>query len=222
MGSLSVLNQEDFIEIFLRLSHTFETNSQYLSELDTGIGDGDHGFSMAKGFHEIAEKINAFSDLPIGQVFRKAGFILINSIGGAAGAVFGTFFLGLASCCEGQLEGKESLNLMDLVQMMQEALRQVEKRGNALPGDKTMLDALEPAVNALMIASQDNLTLNEAFQNAAQAAWNGAKATKAMQARRGRARNLGERSIGFMDPGAMSIFLILKTISGYIDDPLSS
>ena len=219
MTDLNHLTRKDIIRILALLSNTFEENQAYLSKLDTEIGDGDHGFSMAKGFHEISLKLETFADLSIGQLLKKAGFELINSIGGAAGAIFGTFFLGQASYYENHLSGKKELDLQDLSNMLNEALVKIKTRGNAQPGDKTMVDALEPAVKALSLALQNQLSLSQAFQNASREAQKGAESTKEMQGRRGRSKNLAERSIGYLDPGAMSTFLIFRTISEYIDKP---
>lgn len=219
MTSLNVLTQKDILKILSLLSNTFEENKAYLSKLDTEIGDGDHGFSMAKGFHEISVKLETYADLSIGQILKKTGFELVNSIGGAAGAIFGTLFIGQASYYENHLSGEKELDLQDLSNMLDEALVKIKTRGNAQPGDKTMIDALEPAIIALSIAHQDGLSLSQAFQNASKAAKKGAESTKGMQGRRGRSKNLAERSIGYLDPGAISTFYIIKTISEYIDAP---
>jgi dihydroxyacetone kinase-like protein len=217
MTSVSILNRRDFQNILALLNNTFEEQKTYLCSLDAEIGDGDHGFSMSRGFNALAANLDMYSTLSIGSLLKKAGFELINSIGGAAGAIFGTLFLGQAAYYESHLVGKEELELQDLSGMWSEALARIKARGDAQPGEKTMIDALEPAAAALSQASAQSLPLALAFQNACQAAWQGAQSTREMQGKRGRAKFLAERSIGHLDPGAMSTYFILKTISDYID-----
>jgi dihydroxyacetone kinase-like protein len=219
MKSLNELNRVDLIKILSLLNTTFEEKKSYLSSLDTEIGDGDHGFSMAFGFNNISAKLVEYSDKPIGNILKKAGLELINSIGGAAGAIFGTLFLGQASYFDDHLNGKDSLNLSDLCLMLNEALIQIKKRGNAQAGDKTMLDALEPAVLALCSVSKNGFSLSQGFMEATLAAKAGAENTKDMEGKRGRSKNLGKRSIGYIDPGSMSTYCIFETISRYIDNP---
>jgi dihydroxyacetone kinase-like protein len=219
MGSLTEITKKDLVEMVKRMYRTIDEKKEFLSKLDTEIGDGDHGFSMFSGFKSFHDKLGEFSELPIGQLLKKGGFELIKTIGGAAGAVFGTFFTGQASYYDKNLEGKESLNLEDFTNMLNEALDQIKKRGNANPGDKTMIDALEPAVNELYAGIEKNLSLSNAFKNAAEKAEQGAENTKNMVSKRGRSKNLGERSIGFMDAGAMSTSIIFRTIADYIENP---
>ncbi len=174
---------------------------------------------MASGFKSFYNKLDEFSALSIGQVLKKGGFELIKTIGGAAGAIFGTFFTGQASYYDKNLNGKESLNLEDLANMLKEALTQIKKRGNAKLGDKTMVDALEPAVNELTAGVKNNLSLSQAFKNAAAKAREGSDNTKNLVSKRGRSKNLGERSVGYIDAGSMSTYLIINTIADYIDNP---
>ncbi len=219
MVNKNEISRDDLIEIISRLCHKIEKKKEYLSKLDTEIGDGDHGFSMASGFKSVYGKLDEYSTLSIGLLLKKCGFELIKTIGGAAGVVFGTFFTGQASYFEKNLVGKESLNLEDISNMLHEALVQIKKRGNAVPGDKTMVDALEPAVDALSNAVSQNLSLSQAFRNATLKAKEGAENTKTMVSKRGRSKNLGERSLGYIDAGSMSIFFIIETISEFIDTP---
>ncbi len=219
MGSLNEITRDDIIRIVKRMYHTIDEKQEYLSKLDTEIGDGDHGFSMATGFKSFYNKLDELSALSIGQVLKKGGFELIKTIGGAAGAIFGTFFTGQASYYDKNLNGKESLNLEDLTNMLKEALTQIKKRGNAKLGDKTMVDALEPAVNELTAGVKNNLSLSQAFKNAAAKAREGSDNTKNLVSKRGRSKNLGERSVGYIDAGSMSTYLIINTIADYIDNP---
>lgn len=215
MMDLDHVNRQDLLEIFRRLAAAFEEQKDYLSELDTEIGDGDHGFSMASGFNSVAAKLEEFSELPIGGLLKKVGFELIKTIGGAAGAVFGTLFTGQAAYVEQNLAGKESLTLADLSGMFTEALAQIQRRGGAQPGDKTMLDALVPAVEALRGSSAEGKNLGDAFFSAAMSSVSGAQRTRDMIAKHGRAKNLGQRALGFMDPGAYSTSQIFTVLALY-------
>jgi len=216
MAEIKTISKSNLVEIIERISAEIIVQKDTLSRLDTEIGDGDHGFSMATGFGSVAEKLTGFADLPIGGMLKKIGFELIKTIGGAAGAVFGTMYLGQASYYDKNLSGKEHLSLGDLSMMYSEALSQVKRRGGANRGDKTMVDALEPAVTSLEQSHQDGTSLIDAFSKAADQARSGAENTRSMVAKHGRAKNLGERAIGYLDPGAVSTALIFEVIRDYL------
>lgn len=213
---MNELTKQNIADMVRHIREKIEENKSYLSKLDTEIGDGDHGFSMAGGFTSFLNKIEEYSELDIGNLLKKGGFELIKTIGGAAGAVFGTFFTGQASYYESNLQGRESINLADLAAMINEALEQIKKRGMAQPGDKTMVDALHPASRELTRAAEAGASLPEAMQRAAEKAREGAESTRDMAAKRGRSRNLGERSRGYVDPGAISTALIFEAMSEYV------
>ena len=218
MPELTELSKQNLVEIIELISREIINQKDYLSRLDTEIGDGDHGFSMASGFNSVREKLGEYSSLSIGELLKKVGFELINTIGGAAGAVFGTLFTGQASYYRSNLAGVESLSLEDLSNMLDEALTQIKRRGGAALGDKTMVDALEPAVISLNTSLSEGKSLADAFNNAAAAAKSGAEKTKDMVAKHGRSKNLGERAIGYIDPGAVSTTIIFKVIADYIQN----
>jgi dihydroxyacetone kinase-like protein len=212
----TVITKDDLINMIELLYRTIDGQKEELSRLDTEIGDGDHGFSIANGFRNLYEKLDDYGKLEIGAFLKKGGFELIKNVGGAAGAVFGTFFTGQASYYDKNLSGKENLDLEDVAAMFTEALAQIKKRGNARPGDKTMVDALEPAVQSLSESAASEVPLAEAFKTAARKADEGAERTRDMVATRGRAKNLGERSLGYMDPGAKTTALIIATMAEYL------
>jgi len=214
--SKNEITRNDIIGIIKSIYKKIDDNKEYLSELDTEIGDGDHGTSMARGFKSLYDKLEELSGMDIGSILRKAGFELIKTIGGSAGAVFGTLFTGQASYYDKKLKGKETLTLEDITFMMEEALQQIKKRGNAVPGDKTMIDALEPAVDALKEAVDENTDIIHAFRNAAEKSKEGAEKTREMIGKHGRSKYLGERGKGFIDPGAVSTSLIFQSISEYL------
>jgi len=216
MTEINTLSKSNLVEIIERISAEIIDQKDVLSRLDTEIGDGDHGFSMATGFGSVSEKIVEYSQLPIGGMLKKIGFELIKTIGGAAGAVFGTMYTGQASYYDKNLAGKEHLSLGDLSMMYSEALRQVKRRGGANMGDKTMVDALEPAVVSLEQSHLDGASFQEAFSMAAEQARSGAEETRSMVAKHGRAKNLGERALGYIDPGAVSTALMFEVIRDYL------
>jgi dihydroxyacetone kinase-like protein len=212
------LTKLDFVNIMRKIRDTMEGQKNYLSKIDTQIGDGDHGFSMSQGFNSVCAKIDDFENEDIGGFLKKCGFEMIKSIGGAAGAIYGTFFTAQAAYYHRHLNGKEVLPAEDIAAMLAEALVQIKKKGGANVGDKTMVDALEPAVETLKESVESGLKINEMFEKAALKATEGAKHTKTMVAKHGRSKYVGERSLGFVDPGAMSMALIFKTIADYVSN----
>lgn len=181
-------------------------NRDYLIELDAAIGDADHGANMDRGFRAVREKLSGLSDADIGAVLKATGMTLVSTVGGAGGPLYGTFFLQAGM----KTTGKTELNLVEWAGTLQAAVEGVMQRGKAEPGDKTMVDALQPAVSALQHACQQNTPLDQALQESAEAARQGMEGTIPLVARKGRASYLGERSAGHQDPGATSSYLILK------------
>ena len=188
---------------------TIEAQKDYLSELDGAIGDGDHGVNMAKCFREVKKKLAESTAADMNTLFNDVGMVVLNSVGGAMGALYGTFFLKMAQ----ESAGKNELGLNDLVGMFQTAEQGILDIGKASLGDKTLIDTLTPAVRALEQGAKDGLALPEALANFEQAAQQGMQSTKDMLAKMGRASRLGERTIGHQDAGATSCYLILRSIA---------
>ncbi len=180
-------------------------NSQYLTQLDAAIGDADHGANMNRGFQAVLTKLPGLSDKDIATVLKTVGMTLISTVGGAGGPLYGTFFIQAGSA----VAGKPELSLEDWSAALDSAVQGIKARGKAEPGDKTMVDALVPAAEAVRAAVAENAPIGEALKKSAQAAEDGMKATIPLVARRGRASYLGERSAGHQDPGATSSFLML-------------
>lgn len=183
-------------------------NKEYLTQLDSPIGDADHGINMARGFNKVIEKLPTVADKDIGNIMKTVGMTLISSVGGASGPLYGTFYMRAGMV----VMSKEELNNDDLYEMLQAGVDGVIQRGRAVLEDKTMIDAWLPAMAALkesVAAEEDTLIALTKTVSAAEA---GMKATIPLQARKGRASYLGERSIGHQDPGATSTFLILNTL----------
>lgn len=181
-------------------------NRTYLTDLDAAIGDADHGANMERGFNAVLTKLADVSDKDMGTIFKTVGMTLISTVGGAGGPLYGTFFLQIGMKTAGKME----LSLAEWADALEAALNGVISRGKAELNDKTMVDALTPAVNALKQAVKDNTPLAEALVLSAQAAEAGMTATIPLVAHKGRASYLGERSAGHQDPGATSSYLILK------------
>lgn len=184
---------------------TIAENRPELVRLDTAIGDGDHGTNMDRGMRKAVEKIDDTEGDDIGALLKAVGMALVSSVGGAAGPLYGTLFLqmGMAST------GREELDLAGWTAALEAGVQGVQTRGKAEPGDKTMIDALLPAVDALRAAGEDGSPLGDALRRSADAAEEGMRATIPLEARRGRASYLGPRSVGHQDPGATSSRLLL-------------
>jgi phosphoenolpyruvate---glycerone phosphotransferase subunit DhaL len=181
-------------------------NRAYLTKLDGAIGDGDHGTNMDRGMKKVLEKLEASEGDDIGASLKAVGMALVSSVGGAAGPLYGTLFLQMGQATA----GKSDLDLPGFTAALDAGVQGVIKRGKAEPGDKTMLDALGPALEVLRDAG-DDADVAGALGRAAEAAREGMESTVPMVARKGRASYLGERSAGHQDPGATSSQLLLKT-----------
>jgi dihydroxyacetone kinase-like protein len=188
---------------------TIETEKDYLSELDGAIGDGDHGVNMAKCFREVKKKLAETTATDMNTLFNDVGMVVLNSVGGAMGALYGTFFLKMAQ----ESAGKKELGLDDLVRIFQTAEQGILDIGKASPGDKTLLDTLAPAVRSLEQSAKDGLSLSDAMASFEQAAQKGMQSTTDMLAKMGRASRLGERTIGHQDAGATSCYFILRSLA---------
>jgi dihydroxyacetone kinase-like protein len=188
-----------------RLAGSIEREQEHLTELDAAIGDGDHGANMARGFKAVREKIAQGKSETPADLFKLVAMTLISTVGGASGPLYGTFFLE-ASKAAGDAR---ALDLASLHTVLAAGLAGVRMRGKAVPGDKTMVDALTPAVDAL-VGDGD---LRKALEAAAVAAADGAEQTRPLVAHKGRASYLGERAIGHKDPGAASSVLLFATLA---------
>lgn len=182
-------------------------NREYLTRLDSAIGDADHGINMDRGMRAAVEKAEGVPAGDIGNLLRTVGMTLVSTVGGAGGPLYGTFFLQLGT----KTAGKAEMTLEEWADALDAAIAGVVARGKAEPGDKTMIDALRPAADALRSALADGADGVEALRRSAAAAEQGMKATVPLVARKGRASYLGDRSAGHQDPGATSSQLLLQT-----------
>ncbi|MGF1503597.1 MAG: dihydroxyacetone kinase subunit L [Chloroflexi bacterium] len=188
------------------LTDTYNENKQHLTKLDSAIGDADHGGNMARGFNKALEKLSTTEEKDIGKILKNIGMTLVSTVGGASGPLYGTFYMRAG----GAVEGKDELTDEEVVALFAAGLEGVLHRGKAEMGDKTMVDAMTPAVDALREAVEAGDSLGDALQKAVDAAEQGMKDTIPLVAKKGRASYLGERSAGHQDPGATSTYLMFK------------
>jgi len=208
------VGKQEVLEWLDLLQRVYAENRAWLTELDSAIGDADHGINMDRGFTAVKAELaaqsapqpaeNAASD--IRSVLQSVATALIRHVGGAAGPLYGTFFLRAAAACA----GKTAIEASDAVALFQAGIEGVRERGRASAGDKTMMDALLPALEAMHKALADGAGMAAILEAGAAAAHAGMLATIPMQARKGRASYLGARSKGHQDPGATSSYLLLK------------
>jgi len=181
-------------------------NRDHLTELDADIGDADHGSNLDRGMVAAVAALDELGPTSAGPLFSKVGMTLVSTVGGASGPLFGTLFLRMGT----SFADTETVTPEQVAAALRAGLDGVEARGKAQPGDKTMYDALQPAVDALDKALAEGADLREGMARARDAAVDGWDATIPMLARKGRASYLGERSVGHQDPGATSVALLLQ------------
>ena len=195
-----------FEEWVRRFATLVAENRDYLTELDAAIGDADHGSNMDRGMKAAVAALDESRPPTAGALLTKVGMTLVSTVGGASGPLFGTFFMRMGGSLGATAE---TVSAGDVAAALRAGLGGIVDRGKAAPGDKTMYDALAPAVEALEAALTDQATLATGLKAARDAAAAGRDATTPMLARKGRASYLGERSVGHQDPGAASVALLL-------------
>jgi dihydroxyacetone kinase-like protein len=200
------LSSSDVIRIIDSISETMEKEKGYLSELDGAIGDGDHGVNMAKCFREVKKKLPENIDKDVGTILKNVGMVILNSVGGAMGALYGTLFLKASK----EVMEKMEINLEDLIKMFEAGEKGIQEMGKAQLGDKTLLDTIDPAVKALKEAQAQGKSFNDALAAFSEAAKKGAESTRGLISKTGRSSRLGERTIGHQDAGATSCYFILN------------
>ncbi|TYP58850.1 dihydroxyacetone kinase subunit DhaL [Thermosediminibacter litoriperuensis] len=200
------------IDIIKVIADKITENREYLTQLDSAIGDADHGINMSKGFRAVVEKISDMGEKDCGTILKTVGMTLVSTVGGASGPLYGTAFMRAGQA----VAGKNELDFNDLVSLMEAALEGIKYRGKAERGEKTIVDALEPAVEALKLRREEGL--ETALRDAVEEAKKGMEYTKDIIARKGRASYLGERSLGHQDPGATSCYIMLEAMAARLLD----
>ena len=202
-----VLTTGFFVAWFDDVAKQVRLQRERLTELDAAIGDADHGANLDRGFTEVGKALAGSPPTSPGQALMSAGTTLIRRVGGASGPLYGSAFRAMGKAVEAPV------TLAGFAAAFDAGVVAVERLGKAVPGDKTMVDALAPASRALALAVRDGVGAREAFKLAARAAEEGARATIPLRARKGRASYLGERSIGHQDPGATSSALLVAGLA---------
>ncbi len=182
-------------------------NKDFLTDLDAAIGDADHGINMARGFTEVLQQLPQEEE-DISAVLKKTGMVLLSKVGGASGPLYGTAYMKAA----GAIAGKKEITLEDAKNMMEAVIGGIKMRGKAERGEKTMLDAIEPAMEALTKGLEAGESIEDCLGHMCEAAKEGVEFTKTIRATKGRASYLGDRSIGHQDPGATSSLITLEAI----------
>ena len=203
-----MITKDQIVRWLEKTAAVLNENRSYLTDLDSAIGDADHGTNMDRGFKKVMEKLPTVSDKDIGNILKTTGMTLISSVGGASGPLYGTFFMrsGMA------MAAKEELSDEDLFKLLQAGVEGVLQRGRPNLEDKTMYDAWAPALEAMQNALSAGEGTVAVLETAVAACEQGMKNTIPLQARKGRASYLGERSIGHQDPGATSSYLMLNAL----------
>lgn len=196
-----------------KIGDTIDENKDFLTDLDREIGDADHGVNMARGFHAVVEKIPK-DDANIGAVLKKTGMTLLSTVGGASGPLYGTAYMEAGKV----MAGKTEMTAEDFSAILKAAIAGIQKRGKAIRGEKTMLDALIPASEIFDEKIAGGSDIVTALNAACEEAEKGIEYTKTIRATKGRASYLGDRSIGHQDPGATSATLTLETIRDFLKE----
>jgi len=203
-----MINRDQIFRWLMRLAVVLRDNKEYLTELDSAIGDADHGINMDRGFQHVGEKLPSVADKDIGTILKTTGMTLISKVGGASGPLYGTFFLRAA----GAVNAADQIGADNVYQLLKAGADGIVHRGRAQLGDKTMIDAWLPALDSMQASLQAGEDLALALRALVDGAEQGMKDTIPLQARKGRASYLGERSIGHQDPGATSTYLMLNAL----------
>ena len=209
MGNLipaMAITSSDIVRWIQALQRVYSEQKQYLTDLDAAIGDADHGINMDRGFTAALKEIGSSENADIGIILKSIASALIRTVGGVSGPLYGTFFLRAADTCTARLK----LESADVVELFDAGVRGIIRRGGAQLLDKTMIDTLWPAVDAMKVTLQNGGSLQQILNDGARAGECGMKQTVPLLAKKGRASYLGERSIGHQDPGATSSFYMLQ------------
>jgi phosphoenolpyruvate---glycerone phosphotransferase subunit DhaL len=212
---MSNISSDQILAWIERYAADIAEQKDYLTQLDAAIGDGDHGANMHRGLQAVLKKKAELQNKDIGTLLKGIAMTLISTVGGASGALYGTFFLQASTVAVNKTE----LSPNEFGSLLEKGLAGIVLRGKAATGDKTMVDALQPAINAYKQSVDSGKTLEQALSEAVIAAEEGLKSTVPLVARKGRASYLGERSAGHPDPGATSTLLLFRSAAETLGRP---
>lgn len=201
--------QKIIIEMINKIAETIKENKDYLTDLDRAIGDGDHGVNLNRGFTKLKEESEKYVELSNNEIITKIAMTLISNVGGASGALYGTAFMKMGIF----MKGKENISKKDIPEIINIGIEGIKMRGKSDIEEKTMLDTLVPFCNYLKENINKEIKIGLLFSEALEKAKSGRDSTIEMIAKKGRASYLKERSIGHLDPGAASSYMILETIT---------
>jgi dihydroxyacetone kinase-like protein len=202
------ITRDKLIAWLEKLAGVMREKRDFLTELDAAIGDADHGINMDRGFGKVLEKLPSVKEKDLGTILKNVGMTLMSSVGGASGPLYGTFYMKAGMT----LDGKKEIDAPDLVVFLKAGVEGILQRGRPKRGDKTLYDVWAPVLDTVEAAIDDGASVKDAVAKAVEAAEKGVQDTIPLQARKGRASYLGERSIGHRDPGAMSSCLMIRAL----------
>lgn len=204
-----IFSKEYFVKVIRDLMVLAEERKEYFTDLDSAIGDGDHGINLSIGFREVGKNIEEWKELSVKDLYKNVGTALLDKVGGSSGPLYGSFFMkfGLPIKKKGPEEGA---TFGEFVEMMETGVAIIKKRGKSTTGEKTMLDTFVPAIETLRAEYEAGTDAKEAMAKAVEAGKAGLESTRDIVATKGRAMRLGERAIGHLDPGAASAAEILE------------
>ncbi|MFD2630034.1 dihydroxyacetone kinase subunit DhaL [Oceanobacillus kapialis] len=200
-------NRDFFKRSITNMAELIEKERNYLTKLDSDIGDGDHGINLSIGFREVSNKLSEFDEsaADIASLMKKVGMALLGKVGGASGPLYGSFFMKMGA----NVAGKDEVTFDEFVGMIENGVDAVQSRGKAEVGDKTMLDAFKPGIDFLKEEDYTGKEI-EAFGQFIEKMKEGAESTVSLVAKKGRALRLGERSVGHKDPGSESSWMLMN------------
>ncbi len=201
-----MISSTEVIAIINKIGDKIIEEKDFLTELDRPIGDNDHGINMAKGFGEVQKKLETLAEADLGTIFKTTGMTLVSTVGGSSGPLYGTAFMKMGM----KLGAKKEMNLQEFLDALQTGIEGVGQRGRSTTEEKTMLDAMVPALNAMKEADAAGQDAKAALAAGVKAAQAGVEHTKDLIATKGRASYVGERGIGHQDPGATSFMFMLQ------------
>lgn len=209
---MNTLRAKEIKEIFNALASLMNEKKEWLIELDGAMGDGDLGLTMGTGFAKASEALKDLNEQDVGKLFVKAGMVFAQSVPSTMGTLMATGLMKGGKT----IQGKHEVSLSDMAEMLSEFVEGIMARGKAKPGDKTIIDSLYPAVQALKSAAEEQKSLEEGLSLAYQAAVQGVEETKNMISKHGRAAYYQEKSLGKQDPGATVGMLFIKAFADYV------
>lgn len=203
-----MIRKEELYKWFEYANQIIGQNKDYLTQLDSAIGDADHGLNISRGFEKIQEKTTSIQSDDLGEILKQISLVLMKSVGGASGSLYGSMFLKMSS----DASKKTELTDKEFIQLLQVGVKAITDRGKATLGDKTMIDVWVPSVQLAMQEVEKGKTLKETMKQVVEVAQQNKDNTKDMVAKKGRASYLGDRSAGHIDPGATSAFYLIQAL----------